>query len=54
MEYEKVVRKSFANLKELDGVAIQSNLPLQPQLNHLPAQFAGVVGAFVNKYLVSN
>lgn len=53
MEYEKAVRKTFPDLKELDGVAISSNLPLAPKPNHVPAQFAGLVTAFVTKYLAA-
>merc|ERR1711871_656931 len=51
MQYEKEVRKVFPDLKELDGVAIASSMPMQPQPNHVPAQFSAVVGEFVNKYL---
>lgn len=51
MQYEKEVRKVFPDLKELDGVAIASSMPMQPQPNHVPAQFSAVVGAFVTKYL---
>ena len=53
VDYEKVVRKIFPNLKELDGVEIKSSMPLQPQPNHVPQQFAGVVTAFVTRYMAA-
>lgn len=51
--YERQIRKFFPELRQLDGAAVSSSVPLAPKEHHLPEQFRGIIGSFVAKYFAA-